>query len=220
MLPPSTAKRVLAAYRGSVRAQAHVLSRMVTCPVTPVVQQLPPAGQILDVGCGHGLFSLAAALQAPERTLLGVDIDEEKVELATIAAKRLGLADRARFRLDDGRVPQGHFDAVMCNDVLYLLGRERARALLADMAASVAPGGVLLVKDMAERPAWKVRWCTLQEVLATRVLRYTEGEHLELIPPAEIEAPLRDAGLEIAEIPLDRWYPHPHLLITATAPMS
>ncbi len=218
MLSASMARRVLAAFRGSLGAQAHVLSRMVTCPVTPVVQRLPASGEILDVGSGHGLFSLVAALQAPGRTLLGVDIDEEKVALATIAAERLGLTDRVRFRLDDGRFPQGPFDAVMCNDVLYLLGRERARALLGDMAACVAPGGELLVKDMADRPAWKVRWCTLQEVLATRVLRYTEGEHLELIPPATIEAPLREAGLEVVEIPLDRWYPHPHLLITATAP--
>jgi len=218
MGPSSSLRKVLAAYGDSRVGQAHVLSRMVTCPVTPVVQRLPRSGTVLDAGCGHGLFSLVAALDAPQRRIVGVDIDADKLDLARHAAVRLGVADRVQFDLTDGDLPDGRFDAVMCNDVLYLLGLERARKLLADMAARVAPGGVVLVKDMSDRPAWKARWNHLQEVGATKVFRYTEGDQLEMVLPADIEAPLREAGLSVEQARIDRGYPHPHLLIVARRP--
>ncbi len=211
-------RRVLAAYGDSRVGQAHVVGRMLTCPVMPVVRCLPRSGTVLDVGCGHGLFSLVAAVDSPSRRVVGVDIDAEKLELARQAAVRLGVSDRVEFHPTDGTLPPGPFDAVMCNDVLYLLGLEKAQRLLADMAGRVGAGGVVLVKDMSDRPVVKARWNHLQEVGATRVFRYTEGDQLEMVLPADIEAPLWEAGLSVHQQRIDRWYPHPHLLIVARRP--
>lgn len=207
-------RRVLRAYPGA-RAQLHVRVRALSCPIAPVLDALPATGTVLEVGCGHGLFTLLAAAAEPHRQLVGVDIDADKIALARRAADRLGVADRVDFRVTDGALPDGPFDAVLCVDVLYLLGEHRAAALLGDMAAATGTDGVVVVKEMNDRPAWKVRWNHVQEVGATRVFGYTKGDELQVLTPPQITGPLRNAGLTVTETAIDGWYPHPHLLVTA-----
>jgi len=217
VLPDAEIRRVVRAYDARV-AQLHVLGRVLTCPLHPVLAQLPASGSVLDVGCGHGLFTLLAATASPDRQLVGVDIDADKIALARRAADRLDLSGRVQFRVsEDGSLPAGPFDAVMCVDVLYLLGPERGAALLTAMAGAVRPGGTVVVKEMSDQPAWKARWNHLQEVGATRVFGYTEGDQLEVLTPGQIVRPLQEAGLVVTEQPVDRWYPHPHLLVVARA---
>lgn len=219
MFPDAAARQVIAAYQDSRSDELHVLARVLSCPVVPVLEALPAAGTVLDVGCGHGLFTLLAATAAPDLHLVGSDIDADKVARARRAADRLGVADRVEFRVStDGSLPADGADAVLCVDVLYLLGDGPAVTLLDAMAAAVRPGGVVVVKEMADRPRWKARWNHLQEVGATRVFGYTEGDRVEPVAPDRITGALRAAGLAVRETPLDRWYPHPHLLVVATRP--
>jgi len=59
--------------------------------------EVPRRGRVLDLGCGHGLFSLLLAATSPERQVTGVDVDGDKLGLARRAAEALGL-DNVRFR--------------------------------------------------------------------------------------------------------------------------
>jgi hypothetical protein len=65
-------------------------------------------------------------------------------------------------------------------------------------------------------PTWKARWSRFQEVLATRVMRITEGEELELIPSADVVAAMTAAGLTVETRRLDRGRLHPHYLAVGT----
>ena len=56
-------------------------------------------------------------------------------------------------------------------DVVFvwgLLADEAQRSLLAGCARELAPGGVLVVKEMGTTPRWKHRWNVAQETLAVR----------------------------------------------------
>ena len=44
--------------------------------------------------------------------------------------------------------------------------------------ARVAPGGVVVIKEADQVPVWKSRLATGQELLATKVLRITEGDQV------------------------------------------
>ena len=57
--------------------------------------------RILDLGTGPGTLLLAALDQWPRATGLGVDSSDAALGYARANAKRLGLADRAEFRLGD-----------------------------------------------------------------------------------------------------------------------
>lgn len=179
--------------------------------------EVPRSGRILEVGCGHGLFSAALAQTAPDRDVVGVDVDGDKIHAAQRAAVRCG--GRLRFAaLPAGQLPPGPWDAVAIIDVLYLIDRAGQETLVRRLAADLAPGGVLLVKEMALAPAWKFRWMALQERLSVQVLRITEGDELTFVAPVEVGGWLADAGLVVEHRRLDRRYPHPHHLLVARRP--
>lgn len=200
----------------------HVRARWWSCPFPEIQLRVPVVGRILEVGCGHGLLSLYLALSAPGRVVEGVDIDAHKIVLAQAAAARL-RPDEAQVTFatsepgpgEPGQLPAGPFDAIVINDVLYLMPEAVRRDVLAACAARLAPGGVLVIKEIDDRPRWKYEVNHLQELVATKVLRYTEGDQVEVVPMRHFADQLDDLGLETKLEPIDRWYPHAHAILTA-----
>lgn len=179
-------------------------------------------GRVLDLCCGFGRHTLALL----ERGLdtYGLDLSPELLESATglPGAERL----RGRLLLADARaVPlrSASFDALLnLFSSFGYFGDEGDRALLAQAARVLRPGGravfdlmnaarvraSLVPRSQSERGGWSV---LEQRSLAQggRVvrkdveLRGAEGarrtwrEEVRLYEPADIEALLREAGLEL-----------------------
>lgn len=215
--PDEPGRRALRLYRSaSLGARAHVHVRWFTAPFPPIAQALPSAGRVLEIGCGHGLFSAYAALAAPGRDVLGVDIDADKIDVAVVAARGL---DRLEFRrAPDGAVPPGPWDAVVFVDVLYLLSADHQRSLLTEAVRSLAPGGRIVVKEMGITPLWKFRWNTLQETLSVKILRITEGSSFDFVDPSTMAEWLTELGLVVEQRRLDARRVHPHHLLVARQP--
>jgi len=213
---PGALRRALALYEGT-RSRAHIKVRWRTCPFSVVSSAMPASGRILEVGCGHGVFSTYLAMSAPARRVLGIDIAPDK-----IAAAR-GAGERARARGLDldfalvrpGEMPDGPWDAIAIVDVLYLLDPGTQRAVLEACAARLAPGGVLAVKEMDLQPEWKLAWCAFQEWLAVRVARITTGATLRFVDPREMATWLVAMGLAVERHPVHAGYLHPHHLTLA-----
>ena len=71
---------------------------------------------------------------------------------------------------------------------------------------------------MSRTPAWKFRWNRVQEQLAVRVLRITQGHDIHFLADEALPAHLRAAGLQVTEDrAVDRGYLHPHRLLVARA---
>jgi SAM-dependent methyltransferase len=123
-------------------------------------QYLPETGPVLDVGCGFGLFSLYYAATAPGRFVRGLDLDGRRIALARRAAARLGIANVA-YEEADARHYKGDTEvaAAYMLDIVHHVPRAAVPPLLAQLRRSLAPGGLLLVKDVDTRPAPK-RWFT------------------------------------------------------------
>src|SRR5204862_5937206 len=80
---------------------------------------VPRQGFIVDLGCGHGLFACLLREAAESRRVLGIDLDERKIEVA-----RGAVRDTQWLRFEVGDIikdPPPHCDAVTIVDVLYLL---------------------------------------------------------------------------------------------------
>ncbi|WP_258726413.1 class I SAM-dependent methyltransferase [Cellulomonas sp. NS3] len=212
--PDAPGRAALALFRRAAPGvRAHVAVRWWSAPFAAVAAALPPAGRILEIGCGHGLFSAYAHFAAPARDVVGVDIDESKIAHARAAAS--GVEGLHFDVAPSGAVPPGPWDAVVVVDVLYLLPADAQRRLLAETVALLAPGGTLVVKEMGTEPSWKVRWNTLQETLSVRVLRITAGSSFDFVPPATMAGWLRELGLDVELRRLDRGRAHPHHLLVA-----
>ena len=213
-----TAATTLARYAEEPPAtRLHTRVRWRSCPFEAVAEAVPRAGRVLEIGCGHGLFSTYLALDEAERTVVGTDVDGDKIQAAQRAAD--GIPNLSFAPAEPGELPEGTWDAVCIVDVLYLIDRAGERALLEAAAARLEPGGVLVVKEMATEPAWKFRWMALQEKLSVQVLGITEGHELTFVPPDRLATWMVEAGLaDVRHRSHGRGHLHPHHLVTARKP--
>jgi 2-polyprenyl-3-methyl-5-hydroxy-6-metoxy-1,4-benzoquinol methylase len=223
--PPRSpaARRVLALWADAPRGDRfHTAARWWTAPFAALEREVPVAGDILEVGCGHGVFSTYMAITSRARHVVGVDIDADKIALAEAAADRLdpGEGD-VSFRVSpSGEVPRidGGWRCIVFADVLYLLTRERREALLAECAEALAPDGLLVVKEVDTEPVLKAKVAQFQEVLATRVLHITDGDALDFPSAGELKDVLDGLGLQTRAKRLDHGYLHPHCVVLGTRP--
>jgi len=213
-----SAPATLARYRtAGWAARLHVAVRWRSCPIPEVAAAVPATGRVLEIGCGHGLVANYLADTSTQRVVVGVDIDPTKIAAAE-ASLRPG--DSTTFAtVAPGELPAGPFDAVVIVDVLYLLDGAGRDALLTAAAGCLAPGGVLVVKEVADTPRHKARIAAVQERLSTGVLGITAGTHHGFDAPSVLAGRLRSAGCDDVDVrPLHAGRLHPHVLAVGRRP--
>jgi SAM-dependent methyltransferase len=105
----------------------------------------------LDLGCGGGDVALQLAKSVgPQGRVVGVDMDETKLDLARHNAARLGLAN-VQFRCLDVRDwdDEGEYDCIYTRFLLTHL--PDPLGMLRRMLRATRPGGVAVVEDIEFR---------------------------------------------------------------------
>ena len=74
----------------------------------------PPAGDLLDLGCGYGPIACVLAARSPSATVWAVDVNERALELCASNADRAGLANVRCVTPDDTSLPSA-VDAIWSN---------------------------------------------------------------------------------------------------------
>ena len=135
--------------------------------------------RVLDVGCGSGILSIAAA-RLGARQVLALDVDPIAVEATIANARRNRLASRIDAR--QGSLPSGAppFDVVLANLIASLL-----IDLASVLAGELRPGGRLLASGIFVDREGAVVEAFAAAGLQTRA-RCEEGDWvaLEVIRPA------------------------------------
>lgn len=111
--------------------------------------------RVVDLGCGTGLFTIAAGLMGAG-SVLGVDIDEAAVQLAREGAARAGLAQASFEVADLGAWHRpGAFDTAIMNPPFgaQAANRHADRLFLERAAECVQPAGCVyfLAQERTER---------------------------------------------------------------------
>jgi len=102
---------------------------------------------VLDMGCGSGILSIAAARAWPAR-VLAIDIDGEAVRVTRANARRNGVSQRLRAARGNGfaalpALRAGRFDLILAN----ILARPLQR-MAPDVARYLDPGGAAVLSGL------------------------------------------------------------------------
>jgi SAM-dependent methyltransferase len=134
-------------------AEAERFERSAAAYDQPILEaaQLTEDADVLDVGCGSGATTRAAALAAPAGTALGVDLSRRLVEVARKRAAEAGVAN-ARFLQADAQVHPFHpgsMDAVVSRTGAMFFGDPAVA--FANLGQALRTGGRLALVAWAER---------------------------------------------------------------------
>ncbi len=106
-----------------------------------LIERLPPAARILDVGSGTGRPT-AAALVAAGHSVLGVDVSPVMVELA---ARQVPEAEFRRADIRDLPLQADSLDGVCVFFSLLQMTRAQQSALMRRLTLALRPGGHLVL---------------------------------------------------------------------------
>ena len=102
----------------------------------------PPPASVLDAGCGTGRVAIELARRG--FTTVGIDVDPALLDRARAKAPELewSVADLADLPAE--RAPGPFAGAVLAGNVMIFIARGTERAVLANVASRIAPGGLVI----------------------------------------------------------------------------
>lgn len=167
-----------------------------------VVPFIAVDAQILDVGCGPGSLTNDFGSKCPQGSVIGVDISENVVQIATASAHRANVS----FEIMDAyNLPfaNNSFDVVHAHQVLQHVNDPVA--LITEMSRVVRPTGVIAVRDSRYSAfEWSPKSSELDRWLTTyiSIAKFCQGE-----PNAgsHLEKWAMDASLEIVNKTSSKW---------------
>lgn len=175
--------------------------------LSALLDEHPPTGPVLDVGCGSGDLAIALARRGVQ--VLGVDIVEAAIEQARAKAAAL-LPDVARlleFQVADALRPsrlERRFGAVVDSGFFHVFESEQRDRFVDELAAALLPGGrYYLLAFAVEFPMANTPLKVSEEELRAR---FTAGKgwRILVVRPAQFEsrfAPVPSVAACIERIP-------------------
>ena len=147
----------------------------------------PPAGDLLDLGCGYGPVACTLASRAPAATVWAVDVNERALDLCARNAAKAGLRNVRCVAPDAPDIPP-RLAGIWSNPPVRI-GKAALHELLRRWLARLAPGaGATLVMGrnlgadslhgwLEKEEGWQVRRLSARS--GYRLLRVTALDDLE-----------------------------------------
>jgi 2-polyprenyl-3-methyl-5-hydroxy-6-metoxy-1,4-benzoquinol methylase len=136
-------------YKGPVLEWYVRIKLMLERNFEEIIRHVPQQGTVYDLGCGYGYLSTLLAMQGRKRNVIGIDYDEEKVQVA-----QTGYYDGGNLSFATGDLMQyapQPADCFIIKDVLHYMPVVAQDQLLSACAMKLNTGGTIIVRDgMAE----------------------------------------------------------------------
>lgn len=159
------------------------------------------ACDVLDIGCGVGGVDLVLVRDHGARSVLGVDVQQSLLDVATKRALEAGLSEQVRYQcVSTGQLPfaDESFDVVFSKDAILHVAEKPG--LYAEAFRVLRPGGQLLVGDWLRGEG---------EALTPQVAAFVEeaGHDFVMLTLAETGGIVAEAGFSEVELEdRNRWY--------------
>jgi cyclopropane-fatty-acyl-phospholipid synthase len=151
---------------------------------------LQPGARVLEIGCGWGGFAELAARDGLHVT--GLTLSTEQHAWATRRLADAGMAEQARFLLQDYRDEKGQFDAIVSIEMFEAVGERYWPSYFETLRRCLRPGGRAVVQTI-----------TIDDSLFERYRRGTDFIQQYIFPGGMLPSPevfarqARSAGLAL-----------------------
>ncbi len=153
--------------------------RMALCPLLDIERLLPEKGLIADIGCGAGLFLQWVSLGKKniDLRLLGIEIDQRRIDLGYEVCKELGIEDKIYFSIENFMTMkvEKQLSAITFIDVLHHMDFDTQRLMLSLAFEKLAEGGRIIIKEVGTKPIWKYTYNYIFDTL-TYFANITKGK--------------------------------------------
>lgn len=188
------------------------------CPFEKLLRWVPTGSEILDVGCGGGLWLHLLARQGAIRAGVGFDSSKDAIAMANGALNTGWKAEqpiepRARLRFEHldvradwptpGSAEAPGFDVVSIIDVMHHVPPVAQRSVIERAVRRLRPGGVLIYKDMCRRPIWRATMNRLHDLVMAK-------QWISYCPIKDVESWASQMGLRSVHAATHNrlWYGH------------
>ena len=192
-------RRTVARYAGAPpAARSYVSVKIRTDPSLAAVAALPGNfGRTVDAGCGYFQLGLCLLELGRLETLVGIELDAARAEVAAAAARTDARVEQAS--LVDAELPDA--DTFLFVDSLHYLSLDAQDAVLERAARALSPGGRIIVREV-DSGASRRSWFT--ELLERRAAKKRARKHrLVFRSSADLARRLTELGLEASVIQHD-----------------
>lgn len=179
------------AFATQAETYAHPLKARYLEDVSPMLDLVVPrdSERLLDVATGSGFTALGFAPRV--KSVIGIDVAPEAVEVARRQAASRGIAN-AEFRVADMEhlaFPDSSFETVTCRFRFHHF--ERPDRVLLEMKRVLAAGGRIMLYDILTSPDDKAAG------IHNRIERLRDPAHVRMLQAAEFVELFRKAGLDV-----------------------
>ncbi|HOX82503.1 MAG TPA: 1-acyl-sn-glycerol-3-phosphate acyltransferase [Chryseolinea sp.] len=165
----------------------------------PFENLIPAKATILDLGCGYGFLPYMLQFMSDERTITGVDYDEDKIATANHGYLK---TDRLQFFCADVAVfPLAKYDVIIISDVLHYLQTEAQDKLLINCFDALNARGTLIIRDGNADLKERHKGTKLTEFFSVKLLKFNKSENdLNFVSGERIKQLAAQYGLKVTEL--------------------
>lgn len=166
---------------------------------------------MMDIGAGHGTYARLAIEQGAAAVIaVEPDLRKSLLPLRTPGVQVVAAFDEAI---------NGVFDAIVIYDATYRIPLDERERLYRRVFERLKPGGSFILKDLDPEHRFKMGWARLQELVSDTLLGISLGRGFIYETRLQIEDRLNRIGFrDFTAREIDAWYPHSHIIYTATRP--
>lgn len=165
---------------------------------------IPKAGVITDIGCGYGPLCYMLSLLSPDRQILGIDYDADKIAIAQHGWLRQKGLEFVHANAIECSLPMS--DVFILNDMLHYMSQKDQEELIRKCSCSLNENGQIIIRDGDSSNKSKHRLTKLTELFSTKILGFnkTEGE-LCFTSDEQIRRIAQSCGLRVEALLNDKY---------------
>ena len=162
-------------YKGPVLEWYVRIKLMLENNFEDIIKHVPRDAKVYDLGCGYGYLSMMLAFTSENRTVLGVDYDEEKVE---VAANSFYKGGNVSFQAGDlSTFEPENADVYIIKDVLHYMTIADQDAILERCASKLNDGGTIIIRDGIEDDEKGQKVTAWTERFSTRIFGFNKTKN-------------------------------------------